>query len=989
MKQVKLFLTVVSVLAVSLAFAQNITITGTVTDAMDKYPLAGAGVQVKGQSGGQATDIDGKYSIQANPNGVLIFTYLNYKTVEVPINGRSIINVEMEEDAEMLEETIVVGYGTAKKISSVVGAATTIKTKVFENRPVASAGDAMQGQVAGLQVLTSSGEPSATVSMRLRGVNSINASNTPLFILDGTPVSSSVFTTLNSNDIANITVLKDASSTAIYGSRAANGVVYITTKKGVTERPTIKLNAQYGISHLAKNPQDMMDSRDWFQFREMVDPGLLNNKQFQDLKNFRLSNNINFNWRDWILNENAPTVSADLSISGRTNNSDYYISLSGFSQDGIEPYSSLTRYSVRSNINTKVTKWLKFGINLGLTYQEVETAGYTSSTQANSWSNPINIADWMLPYATPYEILLGDNGEFLGFGAEEDKFSDTNMWNYHYLMGVQPTTKNYIRLNGNTYQEITPVKGLVLRAVQALEGYDYRSTSKVLQNKVGWAPSASERFDRSYRLTATNTAEYKFNIQQAHNFIVLIGQEAIVNKYDYFSAKSSGMTDDRTNTVSQGTKYEQPGYGLTESSFNSYFGRITYDYKEKYSVEGTVRRDGSSLFGPDKRYATFYSVGGMWNLKKENFLKKTDWLNSLQLRVSYGTTGNSGINEYLADSYIKTSSLYNGKPTWYISNVENRELTWETIESLNIGVSARFFDKLNVEVEFYNKNTKDMLLEIPYSYATGFGSGWGNVGTMRNRGVDVTLSYDILNSKDFYLNVSGNFNYNKNEITELFGGRDEFVVANTGIKYQVGKALGDFYYVRFAGVDPATGKQLWLDKNDKLTTQFSQDDAVFTGKQRYAPFAAGLQLDFAWKGIAVNANFSGIFGKWVINNQRYFIENANFSNDQNQTRRMLEMWTTPGQITSIPKAGETMQFDTHLLENASFVRLKNLQISYTFPQSWMNKTGFLSGLRVYAVGRNLFTITKYTGYDPEVDSNLQLGNYPNSRQFSFGIELTF
>lgn len=988
MRKVKFFLTVLSLLAVSFVYAQNITVRGTVTDAADNSPLIGAGVQVKGSAQGVITDVDGNFEISCSPNATLIITYVSYEDMEVAVNGKAVINVQLKASTEMLEDVLVVGYGSAKKISSVVGAATTVKKQVFQNRPVASAGDALQGQVAGLQVFTSSGEPSAAVSMRLRGVNSINASNTPLFILDGSPVSSSVFTTLNSNDIENITVLKDASSTAIYGSRAANGVVYITTKKGASDKPTVKVSAQYGISSVANNPYEMCNTEQYFQLREMIDPALVNNAQFQALKKFRTENNFDFDWRGWILNESAPTVSGDLSIAGRTNRLDYYVSFSAFDQQGVEPESALTRYGVRSNINSKVTDWLKIGLNLGLTYQETETAGYSGT--GNSWYNPMNIADWSLPYAVPYEILTDAAGNFTGFGEEQDYITDMGLYNYYYLIAQQPTLKNYIRLNGNTYQEITPLKGLVIRAAQAIEAYDYRYKGKVLSDPYKlFTTSASERFYRDYTLTSTNTAEYKFTIAEDHNVVLLAGHESIVNQYEGFQAKSSGMTDNRVNNVNQGTKYEQPTYSFSEKSYNSYFGRINYDYADKYHFEATFRRDGSSLFGANKRYANFYSFGANWNAKKESFLEDVEWLDKLNVRVSYGTTGNSGINEYLANGLLGNSSQYNGEETWGLSQVENPDLTWETVESTNIGISTRLFDLVDVEVELYNKDTKDMLMEIPYSYATGFSGGWGNVGNMNNKGIDLTLNFNVLNTKDMTFNVSGTFNYNKNEITKLFGGRDEFVVANTGIKYQVGKALGDFYYTRWAGVDPATGKQLWLDKEGNVTGVYSEDDAVFTGKQRYAPYAAGLQLDFAWKGLSVSAAFSGVFGKWTISNTRYFIENSNFVVDQNQAAVMLEMWQKPGDITRIPAANEPLQFDTHLLENASFVRLKNLQIAYSLPKKWMEKSGFLSGARVYAIGRNLLTFTEYTGYDPEVDSNLQLGNYPNSKQFSFGVELTF
>ena len=989
MRKVKFFLTVLSLLAVSFAYAQNITVKGTVTDAADNSPLIGAGVQVKGSAQGTTTDVDGNFEIKCSQNATLVVSYVGYETLEIAVNGKAVVNVQLKADSEMLEDVIVLGYGSAKKLSSVVGAATTVKKQVFQNRPVASAGDALQGQVAGLQVFTSSGEPTAAVSMRLRGVNSINASNTPLFVLDGSPVSSSIFTTLNSNDIENITVLKDASATAIYGSRAANGVVYITTKKGTSERPVIKMSAQYGISEVAGNPVEMCNSEQYFQLREMIDPALKTNADFQALKKFRLENNIGIDWRDWILNESAPTVSADLSVSGRTDKTDYYISLGFFDQTGIEPCSYMTRYSVRSNINNKLTNWLKIGLNLGLTYQDSRTQGYSTG---NSWYNPMSIADWSLPYTVPYEILTDAAGNFLGYGEEQNYIEDWGGWNYYYLNEWQPRSNNYIRLNGNTYQEITPIKGLTLRAAQALEAYDYRNSGKRLidpEGALGTTGAAWESFTRYYQMTATNTAEYKFDIAEKHHFVALVGQEAIVDKSESFRGESEDFQDNRTPGIHQGVTPVLPTYSISETVYNSYFARLNYDYNDKYFFEASYRKDGSSLFGENKRYADFYSVGASWNAKKESFMEDVEWVNKLQVRASYGITGNSGISAYLANGMVGTSSIYGGGASWGLSQVANPDLTWETVATLSIGLNTRLFDMVDVELEYYNKETRDMLMEIPYSFATGFSSGYGNVGNMANKGIDLTVGVDVINTKDMTFNVRGTFNYNKNEITKLFGGRDEFVVPNTGLKYNVGYPYGEFFYTRWAGVDPANGKQLWLTKEGELTSVFSDDDAVFTGKQRYAPYAAGLQLDFAWKNLSVNANFSGVFGKWTLSNTRYFVENSNFATDSNQSVELLKMWQKPGDITRIPAANEPLEFDTHLLENASFVRLKHLQVSYSLPKAWMQKTGFLAGARVYAIGRNLLTFTEYTGYDPEVDSNLQLGNYPNSRQYSFGIELTF
>ena len=318
-------------------FAQN-RVTGKVTTSEDGSPVPFASIAVKGTMTGTSSDADGNYVLQGVPAGAtLVFSSIGYKDLEVLVSGRSVIDAVLAPDVDLLEETVVVAYGSAKKISSVVGASTLVKSDAFTTIPAASAGDALQGKVAGLQVYTSSGEPSASVSMRLRGVNSINASNTPLFILDGSPVDVSIFTALNPNDIENVTVMKDASSTAIYGSRAANGVVYITTKKGTGEKPTVTVSGSYGISNLAQFPMELMNAEEWFAFRELADPSLKQNAQFQELKDFRLKNKIETDWRKWILNENAPTWKADLSVSGRSQRSDYYISLGAFNRQGIEP----------------------------------------------------------------------------------------------------------------------------------------------------------------------------------------------------------------------------------------------------------------------------------------------------------------------------------------------------------------------------------------------------------------------------------------------------------------------------------------------------------------------------------------------------------------------------------------------------------------------------------------------------------------------------
>lgn len=991
MKKIRLFLTGLLMVMTTAVFAQDITVSGTVTDASTGETVAGAAVQLKGSLTQYAmTDDLGAYSLSVPSNGVLVVSFLGYKTVEIPVNGRTTIDVALELEAEFLEDAIVVGYGTAKKITSVVGSAATVNQKVLSNRPSANAGDALQGQVAGLQIFSSTGEPMSNVSMRLRGVNSINASSTPLIILDGAPVSSSIFNSLNSNDIENMVVMKDASSTAIYGSRAANGVIYITTKKGsrASEKPVVSVRGQYGISTIVTHKMELMNTDQWFAFNKLVNPSFELTPDMQRAQNL----GVNTNWLDYFFNEAAPVWSADLSVSGATAKTDYYFSFGAFDQTGTAPYSDLNRYTLRSNINTRVNDWLKMGLNLGLTYQKYTTAGF--STTGNSWYNPTTASNWMLPWVTPYAYEVDEQGnDYIDYSTERTYFDEVGMYNTYYLQELQPSHNTYARLNGSIYEEIAPVKGLTLRAQQSLEAYDYRYT--YLCNPQAGGPfegqgSRNESFSRFYQFTFTNTAEYKFNVEQ-NNVAILLGQEAILDNYEGMGISVDGITDWRTNLLSQGTKTNTPSQSFSETVYNSYFARLSYDYNSKYFVDASWRLDGSSLFGKNKRYANFYSIGAMWDIKREDFMQNASWIQDLRLKASYGTTGNSGIGQYLAYGTIGTYGVnYDGSTGWGVGNPSNDDLTWETIETLNIGITGRMWNFLNVSAEFYNKMTRDMLMEIPYSYTTGHGGGWGNVGNMLNRGIDVEFGFDVVQTQNTYFNIKTNFNYNYNEITELFGGRDKYTIANTGISYQVGYPYGEFYYVRSAGVDPQDGMQMWYDLDGNKTKQFSDAYAVMTGKQRFAPWSGGLQLNFQYKGLYVGADFSWVAGKWTVNNDRYFITNPKFvSTNMNGVTELFDIWTKPGQVTDVPSIDSPREFDTTLLENASFLRLKNLQISYEFPKAWMAKTGFIGSMRVYAIGRNLFTLTKYQGYDPEVDSNLQMGVYPNSRQFTVGLEFTF
>ena len=996
MKKIRLFFTAVMVmLCAGVLSAQNLTITGVVTDAETGAPVSFASVIVKGTTTGVSTDIDGNYSITAPSNAILQFSFMGYETAEIPVNGQAIINVTLNADAEVLEDAIVVGYGTAKKISSVVGSAASVSGSKLADRPAANAADALQGMVAGMQVLSSTGEPMSTVSMRIRGINSINSSSTPLFILDGTPVSSSVFLSLSPNDIESTVVLKDASSTAIYGSRAANGVVYITTKKGKrSEKATVQLRAQYGVSSVAQSKLKMLNTNQWFDYLSQVMP-----EQFaSDAMKANLARaqkyGINTNWQDYFFNDAAPTWSVDLNISGATERTDYFISASVFDQDGTLRYSDMSRYSLRSNINVKANDWLKLGANMQLTYQEARTNG-TSFQGGGGYSltNPMGASLSTLPWISPYELVEDPvTGEW-HWGAERDQYTENQQWSTYYLNSIQPSTENYARLNGNTYIELTPVKGLVLRAVQAVEAYDWRSKYQVFpEGPFITGGSASESFQRYYQFTLSNTAEYKFSIAQDHHFVLLAGQESIMNSTEAFGVSVSGITDIRQNNLSDGVApYSAPSWSKSDIVYNSFFGRLSYDYADKYFIDATVRGDGSSLFGESGKWGVFYSIGGMWNISRENFMASASWIDDFRLKASWGTTGNSGLPyNYLAIGTVGSGTSYNGEVSWGIGNVSNPDLTWEVVRSLNIGLSARLFDFWNVSVEFYDKYTTNMLMEIPYSYTTGHSAGWGNIGEMQNTGIDIDLSFDIFRNQDWYINLSTNFNYNHNAITQLFATRDSYDLPDYLQSYRVGHAYGEFWMPLSAGVDPRDGYQMWYDLDGNKTKVFSEAYSNYTGKNRFAPVAGGVQFYLQWKNLGFSMDWSYVVGKYMVNNDRYFFDNpAQMLPSYNVSTAVYDMWTPDNTNARLPRFEATRYFDTLLLEDASFLRLKNIQITYSFPEKLIQKSGFIQGFRIYVTGRNLLTFTKFSGWDPEVDSNISVQNYPNSRQIVAGVEFTF
>ena len=995
-------------LSIGMALAQS-RLTGTVTSAEDGQPVVGASVKAKGLNAGAVTNVDGEFTINVPVGTELEITYLGMvpKTVKAANN----MSIVLESDSHTLEGVVVTGYGSARKLGTIAGSVSSVSGDALSLRPSASVSDALQGQVAGLQVFTSSGEPSAVSSMTIRGVTSINASTEPLYILDGSEISANTFVSLNPNDIENITVLKDASSTAIYGSRAANGVVIVTSKKGkFGEAPTVLVSAQYSISEVAHDGTEVMDASQWFKFQEMINPSNLTNESFQAMKNYYQKYNIGTDWVDRFLGNTSPISQIDASVRGGSLNTAYLVSFSHYNADGLYDDSNMRRETLRANLEYNITPWLKIGTNSNIAYNKTQTTLVINGEATSIYNKPW-AAHAYLPTQTTHEILglaynpdgtiNYANSSFNGYGEELKWYSlnaGQGTFNPDYLASKQPEIQRRVRINENAFVNINPIKGLNLRSAIGLDWNDLRVSYKAYnlvddgfgeQMPTG---QASEQFSNFYRWTVTNTAEYKFNFLRDHDVTILLGQESMTSKTTSFGAMRTGLVDNRLMLLSSTSNADPlvPSHSISEEVRNSWFGMLNYSYANKYFLDLSLRRDGSSLFAKDNRWGTFGAAALMWNVSNEAFMDVTkDWLKDLQFRVSYGSTGNSGIDPYLALGLVGASStMYIDASGTVIANASNPDLTWEKVKTFNIGLSGRLFDRVDFDLQYYDKVTSDMLMSIPYSYTTGFSAGYGNVAEMYNRGFDFTIGVDIIKNKDWYWNVKVNGNYNKNKVTKLFQGLDQYVLGDFQM-LEVGHDMGEYYMVRWSHVDPADGQSVWLDKDGNYTKIYSEANRVQTGKSWIAPWSGGLSTTVAWKGLQLDVQFTGMFDRYMFNNERMWLEDPQANGTYNMAASMLNMWTTPGQKTDIPAANAVRQADTMWLEDASFVRLKYLQLSYTLPKNWLDQTGFIKGAKVFLVGRNLLTFTGYKGYDPEVNNTMTFGNYPNTRQYSIGAQLTF
>ncbi|MBR8536401.1 TonB-dependent receptor [Carboxylicivirga sediminis] len=971
MKHVLTYLLLLCIAFNGTLLAQSTVISGSVKDKSNGDPMIGVTIVVKGTTIGTVTDFEGNYNLQVPQDAqVLQYSFIGYKQQEIALSGQQTINVLMESDSESIDEVVVTGYGIKKK-GTYTGSVEVVSADKIEQVPVASFDQVLQGQAPGLIAIGSSGAPGAAATVRIRGISSINAGNDPLYIMDGVPISAGQFSALNQNDIENVSILKDATATSLYGSRASNGVIVITTKRGSKEGNTkIQYRGQYGFNKIARDNFEMMNTEQKIQYEE--ETGL---KTYTPEEKLALMK-INTNWMDVVLRD-AMTQSHEISASGGNEKTQFYVSGSYYYQEGIQYRSDFDRMNFRLNLDNQISEKARLGTNLTIGY---ETNSNTISGGAASTNvyNPIFSARLLNPYLKPYDA----NGDFNSEGLPWANPIEQLMLNEN--------TDNTLKIVGGIFFDVELAENLVFKTNVGVDFYDYTVTD-YLHPESEWGAAThgktTRAFRRNFRVTPTNTLTYKFKVQDAHDFNVMLGQEIISNNAQSFGASAKNLPKD-LKVLSVAAEADTWSGNAYDYSVASFFGNMAYSYNYKYLVDLSIRRDGSSRFGQNNRWGTFWSAGIGWNIQEENFMKSIGWIDQLKLRASIGETGNYNIGNYEHLALFGYGTYMNQSAAYFYQH-QNDDLTWERKLKANVALDMAFLRKYRMKIDLYQETTKDMLFYIPYSLTTGTSGRMENIGEMTNSGIELELDAEVFQYRDLRFHLNANMAYNLNEVTKLYNGLEEIDQGYT--KITVGKPLGTFYLTEWAGVDESNGKGLWYRPDGSVTDTYSdRDRQLQDGKGYLPPLTGGFTGTFSYKNWQLSAFFSWMADKWMVNGARYFTESHGMFMSYNQSTDILDYWKQPGDKAKHPSPQyQDNYYDTRLLENASFLRLKNLNISYVLNPKWLDKTGFFRSARVYAQGQNLLTFTNYQGIDPEFYGVIELNMYPHVRTFTFGIDLGF
>ncbi|SFU41879.1 TonB-linked outer membrane protein, SusC/RagA family [Pustulibacterium marinum] len=960
------------------SFAQEKEITGTVTESASGMPIPGANVTVKYTANGVATDFDGKYSITASPTDTLVISYIGFTTQEFLVGNKTTFNVALAENAQALSEVIVVGYGTQKR-EDITGAVGLVKSEAFDERPNTDLGSLVQGQAAGVKVIKSSGKPSAGFNIRVRGTSSITGSSDPLYVIDGVPTTDT--RSLNPSDIESISILKDASSAAIYGAGGANGVVLITTKKGSSEKPVFQFSSYVGVSSVWKT-LDVLNAE---QYRDLM------TEMGKTTDWSQYTNNTD--WQNEIF-QDAISQNYQLSVSGKQNGTQYYISGGYVNQEGAVRSAEMEKYNFKTNLSKEVTDWLKIGTNINYTvYGDVDV---TDNAAVNQGGVLLGVL------ATPPNIgIYNENGTFTSnpFQDWENPYSSTD--------GSDRGYKNQ-RLLGNVYTEFRFVKDLKFKSNFGIDynadRYDYFLDP--FRTSYGRATNGIGRYNTNINnyFIWDNTLSYKKQFGD-HKIEALAGTVYQKYRWEYSSIERRNFASAEITTPGAGSEIITANAGKSEAANASILARLVYDYKNKYLLTANFRRDGSSKFGPNKKWGNFPSVSVGWRISNESFLENVEELTELKLRAGYGAVGNDNIATYAYLARVGSGGNYpiggTAQPGTYPATIANYDLQWESSNQLNVGLDLRLFDsKISFSVDGYVKTNDNLLLDAPLPTGTGFSSAIQNVGRVQNKGLEFQLNTTTLQKGDFTWETSANISFNRNEVQDLVG--QELYDGNVAGRGEVslireGEALGTFYGYVWGGVDPQTGDVYYIDQNGESTFNPTADDRTIIGNAN-PDFTYSLGNTLSYKNFGLNIFLQGSQGNDIFNATRVNMEGM--IDSKNQFTSVLDRWQNPGDVTDIPRVLEgdirnSLASDRYV-EDGSYLRFKAVTLSYNLPKTFLEKVK-LTTFKLYVTGENLITITDYSGFDPEVNAfggsntvqGVDFGTYPQTRNIIFGMNLTF
>ncbi len=994
------------------AHAQTRRITGEVTSEENGTSLPGVNVVLKGTTTGTITDADGAYSLQIpEAGGILEFTFIGLVTKEEEIGNQSVIDMTMAEDTRQLNEVVVVGYGTQIK-RDLTGNISSVSGQEIQNVPVPTFEQALQGRAAGVFIESNNGKLGQGIKVRVRGSSSVTASNQPLYVVDGIPITSqsqssddsetNPLADINFNDVASVQVLKDAAAAAIYGSRASNGVVLITTKRGKSGKTSFNLNAYTGFSE----PTNRTEWLSTAEYVELFTEAALNSGYDEEFIQTRFTrfgagdpaswqnpgsaNYVDTDWQDEVF-QRGSVNQVDLSASGGTDKTRFYVSGSYSDQDGLIKTNHFSRYSARLNLDQDATDKLKFGINLNIARSVNDKV-----PDDNAFSTPGQII--ALPPMTP--PVDPSTGELSG----NYTLYYNPLLNFKYSFN----TASVLRTIGNAYANYQFTPGLTFRTefgidylTQNEEQYFGKETARNTSAPNGLGFNGWVQVGN---YTTNNFFQYAKNFAEIHDIEATLGMSYQESKRDESRVEGQQFPSNAYKQIISAADITLGSSTETMFSFLSYFARVNYKFNNRYLLSLSGRIDGSSRFGANNRYGFFPAASAGWVITEEPFMNFTETLSFLKLRASYGITGNAEIDNFAPLGLFTGEGGYAGIPGQRPSQISNPDLRWEQTSQIDVGVDFGFFnDRLNGELDFYLKKTKDLLLNVNVPATSGFTTQLQNVGKMENKGFELVLNSDNFVG-NFEWSTSLNFARNLNKITDLQGQVIEGGFVNRAVE---GEPIGVFFAPEYAGVDPDNGDALYylntqntdgsLDRGTTNDVNLAQ--RVVIGDPN-PDFIGGITNNFAYKGIELSVFFQGVFGNQIYNGGGKF-QSANGDYFDNQTKKQMNRWQNPGDITDIPQArlyeGNGTAESSRYLSDGTYVRLKTVTLGYNFPASLVERLN-LTKFRIYASGQNLLTFTDYEGWDPEVNTDYLAGNIsqgndfyspPQARTITFGINLGF